>query len=64
MGEYWKAIVAAIVTGVGAVTYAVNAARTDGEVTGEEWGTIAGAVVVAVVTTYGVYKKRNAPSAS
>lgn len=63
MSAYLKAVIAAIVTGIGAVAAVVQSAITDGEITPEEWGLIATAVIVAVAAVVGVYKARNTPPA-
>jgi len=56
-----KAIVAAVVTGAGAVIAAVQAAITDSEVTSQEAGMIVTAVIVAVAAVVGVYRTPNTP---
>jgi peptidoglycan/LPS O-acetylase OafA/YrhL len=53
ISKYWKAVVAAIAAGAGAVTTAAQ----DGQITGEEWWTAAVAVLAALGLTWAVPNK-------
>jgi hypothetical protein len=56
ISKYWKAVVAALAAGAGAVTTAAQ----DGQITGEEWWTVGMAVLVALGFTWAVPNKPSA----
>jgi hypothetical protein len=53
ISRYWKATVAALAAGAGAVSTAAQ----DGQITGEEWTTSAIAVIAALGFTWAVPNK-------
>jgi len=56
ISKYWKAVIAALAAGAGAVTTAAQ----DGQITGEEWWTAAVAVLAALGLTWAVPNKPSA----